>query len=53
MRANLKLTDQMFDLEAASKIVFVGSSTGGHAVMLWIDYLKGLVSNPDKVYGVV
>ena len=53
MRANIELINQMYDLEAASKIVFLGSSTGGVAVILWIDYIKSLVSEPDKIYGIV
>jgi len=37
----------------AKKIVLTGSSAGGIAVFLWIDYLRGLVSDPTKVYGIV
>ena len=53
MRAHFKYIEQNYGLEKAGKIVFAGSSIGGFAVILWIDYLKGLVTNPDKVKGIV
>ena len=30
-----------------------GISAGGMATYLWIDYLRGLVNDPNKVYGIV
>ena len=53
MRSHLKWANKRFNFEKAEKIVFTGSSSGGIATYLWIDYLKGLVSNPKKVYGIV
>ena len=53
MRAHFKWIDEKFGLEQAEKIVFAGSSIGGIGVILWIDYLKGLVTKPEKVYGIV
>ena len=53
MRSNLKWIDLKYDLNKAEKIVFAGTSIGGAAVMLWIDELKAMVSEPEKVYGIL
>ena len=42
-----------YGLEKAGKIVFAGSGMGGTGVIYWIDYLRQMVSQPDKIYGVV
>ncbi len=52
MRSHIKWANDRFDLNNANKIVLAGSSAGGMAVYLWIDYLRGLVKNPNKVYGI-
>ena len=51
MRSPFKWIDENFGLEKAGKIVLSGTSFGSIAVSLWIDYLKGLVTKPEKVYG--
>lgn len=53
MRSHFKWIDQNYGLEKTGKIVLAGSSFGAIAVSLWIDYLKGLVTQPEKVYGVI
>ena len=53
MRAHFKWINQKYSLNSASKIVLAGSQSGGIGTFLWVDYLRGLVSNPDKVYGIV
>jgi len=52
-RSHLKYIDQKYNLNGADKIVFTGSSAGGIATYLWVDYVRSLVSNPNKVYGIV
>lgn len=53
MRSHFKWIDENYGLEKAGKIVLAGTSFGAIAVSLWIDYLKGLVTQPKKVYGVI
>ena len=53
MRAIFKWANDTFILSSGEKIVMAGSQTGGLGVYLWIDYLKGLVSDPSKVYAIV
>ena len=53
MRANFKWIDLNYRLNDADKIILAGSTIGGIATLLWIDYLKSLVSDPDKVYGII
>ena len=53
MRSNLKWIDLKYDLNKAEKIVFAWTSIGGAPVMLWIDELKAMVSEPEKVYGIL
>ena len=52
MRASFKWADLKFNLSRADRIVLAGSGAGGVGAFLWIDYLKGLVSNKSKVYGI-
>ena len=52
-RANFKWIDKIFDLNAAEKIVFAGSSFGSIGVFNWMDYLKSMVKNPEKIYGIL
>lgn len=51
-RSHFKWANSKFDFESAEKIVLTGSSAGGMAVYLWHQYLKNMVSHPEKVYGV-
>jgi hypothetical protein len=53
MRSHLSWANTEFNFNKASKVMLAGSSAGGFGVFLWIDYLKGLVTDPSKVYGVV
>lgn len=53
MKAHFKWIDSRYNLNKANKIVLTGFSAGGFGTYLWIDYLRGLVSDPNKVYGVV
>lgn len=53
MRAHFNWINNNYGLEEADKIVFAGSSIGGSAVSLWIDHLKGLVTKPEKIYGII
>ena len=53
MKAHLKWTDEQYNFSTAKKIVMTGISAGGMATYLWIDYLRGMVNDPNKVYGIV
>ena len=53
MKSHLKWIDQEYNFSTAKKIVMAGISAGGMATYLWIDYLRGLVNDPKKVYGIV
>ena len=53
MRAHLKWIDQQYNFSAAKKIVLAGISAGGMATYMWIDYLRSIVNDPNKVYGIV
>ena len=53
MKSHFKWINQKYYLDNAVKIVLGGSSAGGFGTALWIDYLKGLVKEPSKVYGIV
>lgn len=53
MRSHFKWIDTEYDLNAAEKIVLTGFSAGGFGTYLWIDYLRGLVKDPEKVQGIV
>ncbi len=52
-RSHIKWADSKYGLNKAEKIVISGSSAGGIATYLWVDYLRGMVDDPRKVYGVV
>lgn len=52
MRSHLKWADNRFNLSNANKIVLSGGSAGGMGIYLWIDYLRGLVKYPNRVYGI-
>lgn len=51
-RSHIKWAHDKYDLTKASKIVVSGSSAGGMATYLWVDYVRSLVPNPSTVYGV-
>jgi len=53
MRSHFKWADKKFNFTKAEQIVLSGESAGGIATYLWIDYLKSIVKDPKKVYGVV
>ena len=53
MRAHLKWINEQYNFSTAKKIVLTGISAGGMATYLWIDYLRGIVNDPNKVYGIV
>jgi hypothetical protein len=53
MRSHFSWANAKFDFNKAKKILLTGSSAGGIGTFLWIDYLKSLVIEPSKVYGVV
>ena len=53
MRGHFKWIDQQYGLDKANRIVMTGSSAGGMAVTLWIDYLRSLLKNPNKLSGIV
>ncbi len=51
-RSHIKWADNKYGLANADKIVISGSSAGGIATFLWVDYLRSLVPNPKVVYGI-
>ena len=51
-RSHFKWADNKYGLGKAKKIVLSGSSAGGMATFLWIEYLKSLVPDPKVVYGI-
>jgi len=51
-RSAFSWVDSQVSLNSAKKIVLAGTLAGGVGVFLWIDYLRGLVSDPKKVYGI-
>lgn len=51
-RSHLKWADKKYNLSQAEKIIVSGSSAGGMATYLWVDYVRTLVPNPKNVYGV-
>jgi O-palmitoleoyl-L-serine hydrolase len=52
-RSHIKWADSRYKLADAERIVVSGSSAGGIASYLWVDYFRTLVPNPRVVYGVV
>jgi hypothetical protein len=53
MRAHLKWINREYDFQNASKIVMMGGSAGAIAVYLWVDYVRDMLEDPSKLYGVV
>jgi hypothetical protein len=53
MRAHFKWIEQQYGLENASRVVLAGSSLGGNGVLYWIDYLTHMVTDTDKVSGIL
>lgn len=51
-RSHLKWADNQYNFSQADKIIVSGSSAGGIATYLWVDYLRTLVPNPKQIYGV-
>ena len=51
-RSHFSWAHKMYNLTKADKIIVSGSSAGGIATFLWVDYVRTLVPNPEKVYGV-
>jgi len=51
-RAHIKWADMKYNLSQAERIMVCGSSAGGMATYLWTDHVRGLVPNPNVVYGV-
>jgi len=51
-RSHFKWADSQYNLSAASKVVLTGSSAGGIGVYLWHQYLKDLVTHPERVYSI-
>lgn len=51
-RSHFKWADNKYGLGKAERIVISGSSAGGMATYLWVDYVRTLVSNPKVVFGV-
>lgn len=53
MRAHLKWINQEYSLQNSSKIVMMGASAGAIGVYTWIDYVRDMLDDPGKLYGVV
>lgn len=51
-RSHIKYADQKYGLNNAERIIVSGSSAGGMATYLWVDYVKSLVTRPERVFGV-
>lgn len=51
-RSHIKWANDKYNLSKAEKIIVSGSSAGGIATYLWVDYVRSLVPNPRTVYGV-
>jgi hypothetical protein len=51
-RSHIKWANSKYNLAQAERIVVSGSSAGGIATYLWVDYFRTLVPNPKVVYGV-
>jgi len=52
-RAHIKWIDQQFNIQNSSKILLMGGSAGGIAVYMWVDYIRDMLEDPSKLYGVV
>ena len=53
VRAHFKWVDEHYSFTNAKKVVLAGGSSGGIGVYFWIDYLRGLMNDPKKLYGIV
>jgi hypothetical protein len=51
-RSHIKWADNKYNLSKGERIVVSGSSAGGMATYLWVDYFRTLVPDPKIVYGV-
>jgi hypothetical protein len=51
-RSHFQWAHNKYDLTKAERIVVSGSSAGGMSTYLWVDYVRSLVPNPSRVYGV-
>jgi hypothetical protein len=51
-RSHIKWADNKYKLAQAERIVVSGSSAGGMATYLWVDYFRTLVPDSKVVYGV-
>jgi hypothetical protein len=51
-RSHIKWANNKYNLSQAERIIVSGSSAGGMATYLWVDYFRSLVPNPKTVYGV-
>lgn len=51
-RSHIKWADNKYNLSQAERIIVSGSSAGGMATYLWVDYFRSLVPNPKVVFGV-
>jgi hypothetical protein len=52
-RSHIKWANNKYNLSKAEKIIVSGSSAGGMATYLWVDYFRSLVPNAKTVFGVV
>ena len=50
MRAHFKRIHQQYGM--AEKVVLFGESSGGVGAFIWADYVRGMVRDPKKFYGV-
>ena len=53
MKSHFGWIHDRFDLNKAERVVFAGGSVGGAGVFLWMDYLKAMVDEPDKIVGII
>ena len=53
MRAHFKWINQKQNFNEAEKIVLSGSRAAGIAVIAWVDYLRDMLKDPTKLYGIV
>jgi len=51
-RAHLKYLLQDYNLAAATNVVLTGSSAGGIATALWINYVRSLLENPNAMVSI-
>lgn len=51
-RSHIKWAGNKYKLAQADRIIVSGSSAGGIATYLWVDYFRTLVKDPKVVFGV-